>query len=271
MNLIATNLIAIYIAKHPDARVTLLSWLKQQPYLFREVFTGSDTSLYIGSGQSTADPDYYISYSINYSAKAALVTHVENNKEQQERLDREFAEAEMRNPGKVRRMTKTFTTIVHVPEPIADEEIHLNAARIDTSSATTIKTQPIDKYQIDADFVGIMPFDDVEAYALALDRATAIFNAQPGAPEFDELMVLLPRIQQYEYEQLKFPTLRPFEIVTQRLELFKMQPNELNIFADPNVITQFLAGDLELEDWALEKIYQCLGLRIMPGDRRFII
>ncbi|WP_342648622.1 hypothetical protein [Mucilaginibacter sp. CSA2-8R] len=270
MNLIATNLIVAYIAKHSDARVSLLSWLKQQPYRIRNIFNGSDTSLNIGGGQSTADPDYYISYSINYLAKAARITHVENKNEQQERLDREFAEAEMKNPGKVRRITKTFTTIVHVPEPIADNEIHPNIARIKTTITTTIETQPIEEYQIDADFAGIMPFNSAEDYELALDRATAIFNAQPGAPESDELMVLLPRIRQYEYEQLKFPALRPSEIVTQRLELFKMQPNQLNIFADPNAITQFLAGNLELDDWVLEKVYQCLGLRIMPGDRRFI-
>ncbi len=269
MSLIATNKIADYITKHPDARVPLLLWLKQQAYLSRYMFNRSNPNDYIGESYSTADPDYCITYLINNPAKAMLITRVESEKEQEERFDREFAEAKKNSSGTLRRITKIFTTTIQPPEPLEIDEVNIDNK---TSAKPVIKTvihNPIEPALVSPDFTGITPLASVVEYKHALDRATEIFKAQPGEPEYDELISLLPQIVQYEFQQLKFPALKPFEAVKHRLALFKMLPEHLHSFIDSTTAQQFLAGEVELDDDVLQEIYQFLGLRFAPDDRRF--
>lgn len=272
MSLIATNRIAAYIALHPKARIPLLLWLKERTYNPRIRLTDAEGKPMLGvsKGVAYAQPGgYVITYLTNYLAKTLLITHVENQQEQQERIDRDFAEAEKRNPGKVRRITKVFTTTIQSPEPGLAQFTNPDSSPAEktvTSAASNNLAEPgFDNF----DFTNVVPLQSAEAYAQALHRAEAIFSAQPGEPEFDELLALLPRLQQYEHRQLTFPALQPFEAVKQRMEILHMPPEALNRLMDTDIARRFLNGETELDEAVLQQIYAFLHLKFHPGDRRF--
>ncbi|RYE27564.1 MAG: hypothetical protein EOP45_00770 [Sphingobacteriaceae bacterium] len=96
MSLIAKNKITEYIAKHPQARIPLLTWMKEYPYRegknFFTYWEGNIAGTYSAGQSQPGIGDYIIKYKINYPAKAVLITWVGSKEELAVEMDREFKE-----------------------------------------------------------------------------------------------------------------------------------------------------------------------------------
>jgi hypothetical protein len=78
MNLIATDKIAAYVNEHPEARVPLLTWLKEHPHCkYPNTYSDQEGNSTQGIGNGWAGVDrgeYQIKYRINISAKTLCIT-----------------------------------------------------------------------------------------------------------------------------------------------------------------------------------------------------
>jgi|GEM_PF-2556316 len=279
MNLIATNKIASYIEQHPEARIPLLTWLKEFPYQqARRDSLDHDGKPLHGCGEGgfgVGTGEYWVKHLVNYDAKTYWIKWVGNEAERKIETDHEFKQMLKKYPNAVTKTVSVTETVVvppPTPEPYADPEMDSFTFTTITGGISTVrekKRDPVGIYAVPALPAG-EGFQSEEEYEQALSRASEIFAAEPGTPEFEELLVLLPLIREFENHKLKFPVLHNFEIVKDRLEMFKMKPTDLPaIDGGEERINLFLSGQLELSDEIVGQMFKVLFIRIPIGDKRF--
>lgn len=281
MNLIATNKIASYIEQHPEARIPMLTWLKEFPYL-QERWNSLDHEgkplSGCGAGWFGVGTGAYSGKCVlNYDTKTQIITWVGNEAELKIETDREIKENLKKYPNAVTKTVSVTETVVvppPTPEPYADPEMDSFTFTTITGGISTVrekKRDPVAIYAVPALSEG-EGFQSEEEYEEALSRASEIFVAEPNTPEFEELLVLLPLIREFENHKLNFPVLHNFEIVKDRLEMFKMKPTDLPaIDGGEEQINLFLSGQLELSDEIVAQMFKVLFIRIPVGDKRFSI
>ncbi|WP_316833793.1 hypothetical protein [Pedobacter nutrimenti] len=277
MNLIATNKIASYIEKHPEARIPLLAWLKEFPYqqgrrdsLDHEgkPLSGSGNGWFgIGTGA------YSGKCILNYDTITEIITWVGNEAELKIETDREIKESLKKYPNAVTRTASTTVTVTAPsPAPYTDPEMESFTFTTIEGGISTVrekKRDPVAIYAVPALSEG-EGFQSEEEYEEALSRALEIFVAEPDTPEFEELLTLLPLIREFENHKLKFPVLHNFEIVKDRLEMYTMKPTDLPaIDGGEEQMNLFLSGQLELSDEIVAQMFKVLFIRIPIGDKRF--
>lgn len=263
MSLIATNKISEYIDQHPEARVPLLSWLKEYPYhLGKRMFFGQDGEPHqdcdsgaFGIGRG----DYIIKNRVNYSAKIDCIIWVGNKEAYQIEMDRELKEILQKYPDTVVKKVSTTLTIqapapqmtgISVTSELNDESIYVNS-EIDLPEGEVFQTE--------------------KEYEEALARAAIIFEAKPNTSEFDELLALAPLIQYFENHKLKFPSLGNFEAVKRKMEILDMIPlNLAHLVGSEAQFNLFLSGELALSDEIVNRLFKLLFIRFPINDRRFI-
>lgn len=263
MSLIATNKISEYIDLHPEARIPLLSWLKEYPYhLEKRMFSSQDGRTHQGctvGDLGVGRGDYIIKCRINYTAKIVCITWVGNKEEYQIEMDRELKEVLQKYPDAVVKEVSTTVT-VQAPVPqvtegafsfeVKDEPIYINSG-IDLAEGEGFQTE--------------------EEYEQGLDSAAFIFEAEPNTPEFDELLALVPLIKHFENEKLKFPSLSNFEAVKRKMEILDMIPLNLAHFVgSEDQFNLFLSGKLALSDEIVNRLFKLLFIHFPINDRRFI-
>lgn len=277
MVLIGINKIANYINQHPEARVPLLTWLKEFPYLQ----TGWNSldhegKPYSGSGEGgfgVGTGTYWINYAINYDAETDRITWVGSEAERKAEMDKRVEEELRKYPNAVTStVSKTFTLSPTAPDPDMEmDSFTFTTIAGGTSTVSEKKRDPAVIYAEPALAEG-KGFQDIGEYEKALSRATVVFNAAPGTSEFDELTDLLPLIRDFESHKLKFPLLHNFEIIKDRLAMFDMKPTDLPaIDGGEEQINLFLNGKLELPDEIVDQIFKVLFIRIPVGDKRFSV
>lgn len=256
MNLIGSNKIANYILEHPQSRVVLLTFLKEFPYR-HELYKDSD-DLVNGTFQ-TDGFDCLIKVRINCFAKAITILELttaeeERNKWEQKRKEQETIEI------REEVITKSVTIVVTAP-PLPDIE-YQDLEKINNNEVVANLFHPEMKD---------LAIGTVDEYEQNLYRANILFDAQPEAPEFEELLNLLPKVIEYETYKLEFPKLKIFEVVKHRIELFSITPFELRyIIGTDDQVDLFFSGNLELADDVLGKLYEIVALRAPVTDKRFL-
>ncbi len=278
MSLVATNKITEYINKHQEARITLLTWLKEYPYRQEQnMFLNQEGKPIQGHGAGNAQPDlgfYSIKYRINCFAKAVYITNVGTRQEQEEEAEREFKELQQKDPS-LTKSVKVADVILKSPpfEPFeqsaADIQIETDVVKEPFfHPATHEKTTQVDWSN------GLFEGQSVEneaAYQQALLRVNKIFDAQPDTPEFAELLSLLFLVGNYEKYKLKFLTLQLYEVVLHRMKMFNISASDLaTMLGSADGLYPFLFGEQVLPPKILARVFKLLGIRFPVDDQRFI-
>jgi len=279
MNLIATNKIASYIQQHPEARVPLLTWLKEFPYQqARWNSLDHEGKPLSGCGMGwfgVGTGEYLGKCILNYDTKTQIITWVGNEAERKIEADREFKQMLKNYPNAVTRtvsVTETIAVPPSPPVPYTDPEMDSFTFKTIAGGISTVnekRRDPVAIYEVPPLPEGA-GFQSEAEYGQALSRASEIFAAEPGTSEFEELLVLLPLIREFENHKLKFPVLHNFEIVKDKLKMYKMKPTDLPaIDGGEEQINLFLSGQLELSDEIVGQMFKVLFIRIPVGDKRF--
>ncbi|SHF20289.1 helix-turn-helix domain-containing protein [Pedobacter caeni] len=84
-------------------------------------------------------------------------------------------------------------------------------------------------------------------YKEALDRTISIFHAEPDAPEFQELELLLVLVKDYEDKNIVIPTLKAIEVVKLKMEERGLKAKDLEpIIGSKGHVSLVLSGKREL-------------------------
>ncbi len=240
MVLVATDKISRYLETEPDARLSLLTYIKEFPYrqfpsLPSAKPAGQDAEIGI------ALPDlgvYALKYRSNVDAGAFFITWV--------------GKAEvLRSPAEAREV-KTTSVVIVPPRPFDGERTTLPETRRAVTTSSFSFASPAE-------------------YEQALARVEQLFNAVSGTAEFEALDELLVRVAGYEQQHLQFPVLTPAEIIKHRMNMFRLNATYLSeVLDDKYDIQSFLDGSLILPQVALDRLYKLVGYKFPAEDTRFI-
>lgn len=252
MNLIGSFKIAKYIRDNPKTRVSLLIFLREFTYHNDQYL---DTERSAESVFMIDGIDCMVRVKINRHIKTANIIHIS---------DREVVEPQ--EPATVK-ISKKITQVLLVPPPPPSlEEIEEKLKRRKIESEVRYSSLLLnDKI---ASATGVLA---TEEYLESMKRIDAIFGAEPGMPQYDQLEKLVPQIINYEGHVPEFPRLTIAEMVQHRMDLFKSTPRQLSqIAGSENELNLFLSGKLVLTDDVLTRLFQMLALRAPVIDRRFL-
>jgi HTH-type transcriptional regulator/antitoxin HigA len=94
-----------------------------------------------------------------------------------------------------------------------------------------------------------------EEYKLAMNRLEAIFDAEPGNPEGDELDLLSLLIDNYEKIHFPIDLPDPVEAILFRMEQLNYQPKDLaNVLGSRSRVTEILNKERKLSLDMIRKI-----------------
>lgn len=255
MNLIGKNRIAQYLEQHPEAAVTLMTWIKEFPYV-QERISRQLPEPAVGFSGGTAQPDlgeYCIKFVVNHSIHTTLITWIGTKAELMKQVYEE-------NPQEIR---KTVEVIVAPPVPFAQRTV-LSENQI---------PKPVVEINIASDYhlAGEQSFASLSEYEQALDRLLLLFKVQPVSAAFEELSALLPSIKKYEANQLNFPEVKIFELIKHRMGMFQLTPQNLAEVAGGEAqMNRFLSGETELPNENLSGIYKILAIKFPVSDRYYL-
>lgn len=84
-------------------------------------------------------------------------------------------------------------------------------------------------------------------YQKAIKRTLAIFHANEGTPEADELALLLLLVKDYEEKHIHLPELNPIEVIKLKMEERGMKAKDLEpIIGSKGHVSSILSGRREL-------------------------
>ena len=257
MHLIGRNKIANYILKRPQARVALLTFLKEFPYRHeRHINPGY---LQVNGTFQTDGIDCLIKVRINHFAKAINILELTTAEEEMNRWEQKRKEQETTRNGE--EIITNWVTVAFTSPPSPDIEDPDQLEQSNNKEVVANLFLPKLKE------LAIVTADE---YEQNLDRVNILFDAKPETPEFQELLNLLPQVIDYEAYNLEFPKLKIYEVVKHRIELFSIMPIELRyIIGADDQVDLFFSGNLELTDDVLGKLYQIVALRAPVADKRF--
>jgi HTH-type transcriptional regulator/antitoxin HigA len=255
MDLIGKNKIANYILRHPQARIALLTFIKEFPYRKWNI----DSDAHVDWTFRTDGFDCLINVRMNYFAKAFNILALTTAEEEMNKWEQNLKELETAG-NKEKIITKLVNVIVTVPPPPDVEEPGPLAQGNNSEVVANLFHSALKELTVDT----------TAEYERNLNRVNMLFDAKPETPEFEELINLLPKVIEYETYKLEFPKLKIFEVVKHRIALFSITPVELRyIIGDDEQVGLFFSGKLELTADVLSKLYEMAGLRAPVTDKRF--
>ncbi len=109
--------------------------------------------------------------------------------------------------------------------------------------------------------MNVTPIRDSASHAAALSRIEAIFDAEPGTPEFDELDVLSTLIEAYEDKFISIPELDPIEAIKFRMEQVGLENKDLIPYLGQNSrITEVMKRQRKLSLNMIRRLNKELGI-----------
>lgn len=86
-----------------------------------------------------------------------------------------------------------------------------------------------------------------QEYKKAVKRAIAIFHAEPGTPEDDELGILLLLIKDYEDKTIKIPEVDVLEVIREKMKEQGLKNKDLEpIIGSKGYVSSILSGRREI-------------------------
>ncbi len=100
-----------------------------------------------------------------------------------------------------------------------------------------------------------------EQYQKAIARTLEIFHVEEGAPEADELALLLVLVKDYEDRHVHLPTIDPIEAVKLKMEERGMKPKDLEpIIGSKGHVSSVLSGRRDLTLKMAKRLHEYFGL-----------
>jgi antitoxin component HigA of HigAB toxin-antitoxin module len=264
MNLIAKNKIADYIRQHPEAQAAFLTWLKEHPEREAKSIAHMlgrphmEPRFTIMTGVGTGD--YQVEYRTNYPLKTTYLVWVGSRKEMEAREQAKIDKMHAENPGLQTEVKVKITEVVLIPPPPIPFNGTPTSKTVQQAIARPVK-EPIPIVEtpyIESD----NDLKTAAEYEAALAGAIAVFESEPGTPEFDELAKLVPLIAHYEQSKLGLPKLTMLDVVKYKMEMLEIMPQSLPDFVGTaEEIDLFLAGKQSLTDEKLERLYDFLWIK----------
>lgn len=107
----------------------------------------------------------------------------------------------------------------------------------------------------------IKPIRTEADYQAALARANAIFQAQPGEPEFDELDILTTLIEAYEARHYPIPEPDPIEYIKHKMAEQGLRQRDLaGWLGGENRVSEILNRKRKLTAKMMKALHDNLGL-----------
>ncbi|RZL46395.1 MAG: hypothetical protein EOO93_25985 [Pedobacter sp.] len=263
MFLFAKSKIINYINNNPESRVNLVLLLKNFETRSHPFFTDSNIDLRYpnGFGSSSFTNDYTIQYEINIHAKALLITWVGSKSElkEKERVEQEEFERYNREvlDGELVRGTFTATGEGLTSKPVKPDP-----------SIPTFKSdleKKIESFNLEINASELDYFKTVEDYECAVEEAISLFSSRPGSSNFNELLILLFKIDHYETNVLVFPEANLVEFVSYMMKFFKLEISDFRDILNTDEFESFLSGKLKLKAYPLKRVLTLVGLKFFYG------
>lgn len=262
MFLFSKNKIISYINEHPESRVSLMLLLKSYYLRKASSFYGvmvDDYNISNRNGSSSFSNDYNVLFEINSHAKAELITWVGSNLELEEkrRIDHEKIERYCREVLGQTLVTKTHASVIKgslIKQPKQDISVPTHSSELEDK----IKTFNLNVKISELEF-----FTTIDEYELGLETAVALFDSRPGSSDFDSLLLLLFKIDHYERNDLVFPEVTIIECILHNMKIFKLDLSHFRNILEENDFKLFLAGELKLKAYTLNRILTRLGLKFL--------
>jgi HTH-type transcriptional regulator/antitoxin HigA len=259
MYLIAKNKIAEYIELHPEAQTAFLNWLREfserEEELMASRLEQAPNEVFWTAGAGIATGGYQVEYQSNYALKTSCILWVGSMDEKLARERTKREEHKILHPNSWEVEVSFTMSVDEEDDEITENEIVFTE---DDTEFEHVSQPSAETPYIESD----LDFKNEAEYATALNRAAEIFNAQPGAPEFDELALLIPLIVHYERSKLTLPEIDMLDVIKFMMKELEIKPQYLTPFiASEEEIRLFLAGEQPLGAKALRKLYKMLSIR----------
>jgi len=262
MFLISKNKIIKYINEHPESRVSLMLLLNNYNARKYDAFWNSDLIDPVmpnGNGSSNFSNDYKIEFEINRFANAELITWVGTEPELQEkrRIEQEEMERYYREVlgQSLETVTGSFTTKGNsFKQPKPNPTIPTYSSELQ---------EKIDNFNLDVKLSDLKFFKTLEEYKSGIETAIDLFSARPGSKDFEDLLLLLFKIDHYERNDLIFPKVMTTEFIVHMMKFFKLEVSNFKDILPQNEFESFLAGELKLKAYTLNRILTRVGLKFL--------
>jgi antitoxin component HigA of HigAB toxin-antitoxin module len=265
IDLIARNKIADYIQQQPEAQTVFLNWLRNFPYMeaksIARQIEKSSTGEFSHASSPLNNGEYQIAYHTNYALKTAYISWLGTQKELEDYMQAEFEKQLVKNPGLEFRVKRTNVVLIPPPSMTSShvEKTMLNtdgnSGIININGEVTVHYRP-PYLESDRDYRTKVEYEQ------ALNKAIAIFEAQPDTPEFEELSSLLPLVKHYEDTKLILPELDISDVIRLTIKNFNLlRPMLEPIIGRQEEVDLFLAGKQQLPEETLKLICNSFGIR----------
>lgn len=262
MFLIAKNKIIKYISEHPESRVSLMLLLNSYIIRTYNAFCNSDLadpSMANGNGSSNFSNDYKIEFEINRFVNAELINWVGSEDELQEKLRIEQEEMERYYREvlgqSLETVTGSFTTKGNsFKQPKPNPTIPTYSSELQ---------EKIDSFNLGIKISDLNLFKTLEEYESGIETAIDLFSARPGSKDFEDLLLLLFKSDHYEKNDLIFPEVTTTEFILHMMKFFKLEVSDFKDILLQNEFESFLAGELKLKAYTLNRILTRVGLKFL--------
>jgi len=266
MYLITKNKIADYIEQHPEAQTAFLTWIKEFPYWESNNNENQPIVGILNGWFGLGRGDYWIEFKFNPWLKTGYMVWIGTEKARIEYENAKIEKLRIKYPDLV-------TTSVTITTPAStrrskkeSEDRIVHRTDVPQGKATEIFPSPIEGY-----VASELDLKTQAEYENALNKAIALFDAQPGTPEFDELASLLPFIRHHEATNIELPQLALLDVIKLKMEMLEMNPSHLTfIIGSDEEVNLFLTGKNTLPNKTLKTVCKLLCIRIPLHDKSLI-
>ena len=249
MNLIGKYKIANYITDFPAHRVDVLTFLKELPY---RMWNMDKNNSHEGCGVING-LDCIITYKSNPALKTSNIIYIGRH-----------AESPLLEPVNIE-IKKQSTVFISVPIPPGPKEIEEEMKAIERK-AHDLKPDLQDLLSSAASSISTHT-----EYLHSMQRINAIFNSEPGMPQYEELLTLVSEVTHYEEYFMEFPKMKLAESIQLRLDLLQLTPANLTyLVCSEDQLISFLEGKSVLDDNILKRLFHVLSLHFPVNDQRFL-
>lgn len=267
MFLFGKNKIIKYINEHPESKVSLMLLLKscdsgKLTYLYD--FELDNYQIANGNGSRNFSNDYNVLIEINRFAKAELITWVGSNIELEEKRRKEAEEME-RYFREVLGKTLESKTVTFI---VKENSLKKPKSDIILPAYSSALEDKIASFNLEMKMSDLKFFTNLDEYEHGLERAIELFGARPNSKEFDDLLILLFKIDHYERNNLAFPEVSVIQFILHMMNFFKLEIQNFKDILSENDFKLFLAGELKLKAYTLNRVLTRLGIKFLKKTKK---